>query len=342
MQNVTPEIVDIPEIQPKTIEPQIETAPAPIENEPAQNIESEIPVIDNHTETIDTSNSIATEINTNIPEVETVSAQTSQDSAPKIENSVQTALSNKTGLENETKPKSTIEASAIQPETAPVESSDEAVTEPQILSSVQHDNSDNTQSSNSADSVLDIDTNNNSFVNNLQSAVQDNTAAVKNLTADTKIDKPSTIGSQIHDSIQSTLSADNKEIVIQLNPPELGKLEIKFTEDSTGLTGVLSVDNPKTRYEIQQSLSEMINNLQDSGVNIKKIEVVLSNNQEQQTMQQQSTAGQNNWFNQQNSNQQNSAQNAGIYSRWTGNNTQTYSSSYESQYYSEDSINMLV
>ncbi|MEN6384731.1 MAG: hypothetical protein ABFD79_06000, partial [Phycisphaerales bacterium] len=42
-------------------------------------------------------------------------------------------------------------------------------------------------------------------------------------------DSTASVGVQIQDSIQSTLSADNKEIVIQLNPPELGKVEIKFT-----------------------------------------------------------------------------------------------------------------
>jgi flagellar hook-length control protein FliK len=344
LQTVTPVEVEVPEIQPKTIEPQIETAPAPVDSEPTQNIESELPV-ENQTETIDASNAVAAGINPIIPEVETANTQTLQDSAPKIENSAKPASSNKPDTEKETKSKDTANDSVIQPDTIGAESSDDALTQPQISSSVQNDMNDNTPSKDSADSTLDIDTNNNSFVNNLQSAAQDNTADVKNISNESKIDTPKEISTQVHDSIKSTLSADNKEIVIQLNPPELGKLEIKFTEDSSGLTGVLSVDNSKTRHEIQQSLPEIINNLQDSGVNIKKIEVVLSNNQEQQTMKDQSMAGQNNWFNQQNSNQQNqqnNSANTGVYNRWTANDTQSYSPSSESQYYSQDSINMLV
>jgi len=63
-----------------------------------------------------------------------------------------------------------------------------------------------------------------------------------------------------------------------LNPPELGKVSVKFLEQGAEITGTLEVSKAQTRAEIENALPEMIRNLADSGIAIKRLEVVLSQN----------------------------------------------------------------
>lgn len=195
----------------------------------------------------------------------------------------------------------------------------------------------------------DSDSSNDSILTGLQNLIKEDlqiskTAAPAAELHNVKHTDPTTsIAQQLQYNIQSSLNTNNNEIVIQLNPPELGKVEVKFTEDHTGLNGVLSVDKPLTKYEIQQSLPEIISNLRESGVDIKKIEVVLANQQEQQTMQDNHSAGQNSWSWQQNASSGQHHNSTNIYNQWTFTDTENYSR-YSSPdiHYSEDSVNMLV
>jgi len=86
------------------------------------------------------------------------------------------------------------------------------------------------------------------------------------------------IGKQILESIHSSLSQQgaNQEITVRLNPPELGKVFIKFQEQDNQIIGLLEVSKPQTRIEIQQALPQIIQNLQNSGIQIRRLEVVLS------------------------------------------------------------------
>ena len=111
------------------------------------------------------------------------------------------------------------------------------------------------------------------------------------------------IGKQILESIHSSLSQEgqNQQITIRLNPPELGKVFIKFNEQDSQIIGLLEVSKPQTRIEIQQALPQIIQNLQDSGIQIKRLEVVLSEDEqpEQEALKDQSL--QNGWTQQQDS-----------------------------------------
>jgi flagellar hook-length control protein FliK len=121
-------------------------------------------------------------------------------------------------------------------------------------------------------------------------------------------DTASDIGRQILDSIQNSLpgQGNNNQITVRLNPPELGQVVIKFQEKGSQLTGLLEFSNNQTRTEVEQALPQIIRSLADSGVDIKRLEVVLSNNsqsgnqsQDQSFLnaehQQQNSANQNNY-----------------------------------------------
>ena len=97
-------------------------------------------------------------------------------------------------------------------------------------------------------------------------------------------DVSASITKQILESIQSSSSQQSgtEQITIRLNPPELGKVFIKFEEQENQITGLLEVSKAQTRYEVEQRLPQIIQNLADSGIQVKKLEVTLTDQGEQQ------------------------------------------------------------
>jgi flagellar hook-length control protein FliK len=154
------------------------------------------------------------------------------------------------------------------------------------------------------------------------------------------------VGEQIQESIHNSFRTGSRQIVIRLNPPELGRVAIKFTEQSDEITGLLQVDKPQTRYQLQQALPEIIQNLQSSGITIKRIEVVLTSQQEQQTFKDQSsTPGQDTFSGQQSTQNPESQRNNTNNTTYNEPRTSTESGTQfnETQAYVTDkSVNMLV
>jgi len=104
------------------------------------------------------------------------------------------------------------------------------------------------------------------------------------------------VSEQIQESLRASLARPDQQITIRLNPPELGTVLIKFREQDSQITGVLEVNKSQTRAEIQQALPEIVRNLQELGVNIRRLEVVLTNGQERQALNGESASPhQDNW-----------------------------------------------
>jgi flagellar hook-length control protein FliK len=94
-----------------------------------------------------------------------------------------------------------------------------------------------------------------------QSSAQDNAASVRE---------------QIQMSVQNSLQQGARQITIHLNPPELGRVSIKFVEKAGELTGTIETSNSQTRADIQQALPDILRSLDQSGISIKRIDVSLS------------------------------------------------------------------
>ena len=110
------------------------------------------------------------------------------------------------------------------------------------------------------------------------------------------------VSTQLQEHIHSSLRQGDQQITIRLNPPELGKVFIKFQEQDQQIIGLLEVSRTQTRVEIQQLLPQIIQTLQDSGIQVKRLEVLLTNQQEQHTFKDQSLAdSQDSWSGQQGS-----------------------------------------
>jgi len=113
------------------------------------------------------------------------------------------------------------------------------------------------------------------------STAKNTTAA--NLTSQNSFrDVSADIGKQILESVQRSISQQgvDRQITVRLNPPELGKVLIKFQQHNSELTGLMEVSKTQTRFEIEQTLPQIIRNLADSGIHIKRLEVTLSNEQQ--------------------------------------------------------------
>lgn len=97
-------------------------------------------------------------------------------------------------------------------------------------------------------------------------------------------DVSASIAKQILESINSPSSQQSgtQQITIRLNPPELGKVFIKFEEQGNQITGLLEVSQAQTRYEVEQTLPHIIQNLADCGIQVKRLEVALTDQGEQQ------------------------------------------------------------
>ncbi|MHC4207871.1 MAG: flagellar hook-length control protein FliK, partial [Planctomycetota bacterium] len=125
--------------------------------------------------------------------------------------------------------------------------------------------------------------------NTSQTVITEQTPVVaKNTMTSNKPDQNSScdvsadIGKQILESVQRSISQQgtDQQITVRLNPPELGKVLIKFQQHNSELTGLMEVSKTQTRVEIEQTLPQIIRNLADSGIHIKRLEVTLSNEEQ--------------------------------------------------------------
>jgi flagellar hook-length control protein FliK len=87
------------------------------------------------------------------------------------------------------------------------------------------------------------------------------------------------IADQIAESVYASMRRGDNNIVVRLNPPELGSVVVRFQQQSDQITGLLEVTRDQTRNEIEQALPQILRTLQDSGVQIKRLEVVLTDQQ---------------------------------------------------------------
>jgi len=99
------------------------------------------------------------------------------------------------------------------------------------------------------------------------------------------------VARQIQESFTTAVRQGDQQITIRLNPPELGSVQISIKEQAHQITGLLKVSERQTRAEIQQILPHVIRNLQDMGVDVKRLDVTLVTEQNHHASTGQSLAG---------------------------------------------------
>lgn len=124
--------------------------------------------------------------------------------------------------------------------------------------------------------------------NNSQASITEPSVSAKNAATanptgrSSSSDVSADIGKQILESVQRSISQQetNRQITVRLNPPELGKVLIRFQQQDTEITGLMEVNKAQTRFEIEQALPQIIRNLADCGIQIRRLDVTLSNEQQ--------------------------------------------------------------
>jgi len=86
---------------------------------------------------------------------------------------------------------------------------------------------------------------------------------------------------QIVDSIRLNIGTPQQQIYISLNPPKLGRVRIMFQQIDGEITGILQVEKRETKYDIEQALPQIVASLNQSGVQIGRVNVII-NDQNQQ------------------------------------------------------------
>ncbi len=101
-------------------------------------------------------------------------------------------------------------------------------------------------------------------------------------SADATVARPTvpSIGEQILDSVQASATRGDRQILVRLTPPELGTVLVRFQQQGDQLTGTLEVSNQDARREIEQALPQVARTLQEAGVQVRRLEVVASDQSE--------------------------------------------------------------
>lgn len=124
------------------------------------------------------------------------------------------------------------------------------------------------------------------------------------------------VGDQILESVHASLTRGDKQIEVRLDPPELGSVTVRFQEQDGQITGVLEVSKDQTRQEIEQALPQVLRGMQESGILIRRLDVVIADQPEGDLDLDRETPFQDAWAQQGESDQQNAQAGSSPGSRW--------------------------
>lgn len=84
------------------------------------------------------------------------------------------------------------------------------------------------------------------------------------------------VGEQILDSVRASTAPGDRQIVIRLQPPELGTVSVRLREQGDHLEGTIEVGKSDVRHEIERALPDVVRGLQEAGVPIRRFDVTSS------------------------------------------------------------------
>jgi flagellar hook-length control protein FliK len=123
-------------------------------------------------------------------------------------------------------------------------------------------------------------------------------SSVKTSVGNSRLDiKPQNISStvnQITEQIRSSSARGREQITIALDPPELGKVMIKFQQRNGEIVGIVEVEKARTQQEIADEMPVILKSLNEGGIAVKRVEVVLADQETQDALKDNSTNQNNN------------------------------------------------
>jgi flagellar hook-length control protein FliK len=92
-------------------------------------------------------------------------------------------------------------------------------------------------------------------------------------------------GQQIAASLAGSQPRAGQQVTIRLDPPELGKVKLTFHADGNEVRGTLEVESTRTMSHLQREMPSLMQRLTDSGIQMRRLDFVLSDGAGQQSPQ---------------------------------------------------------
>jgi len=87
------------------------------------------------------------------------------------------------------------------------------------------------------------------------------------------------VADQVAESIRASGAPTGRQIVVQLQPPDLGRVRIVFRSEGDAVRGVVRVDNPETLSRLEREAAPLMQRLASSGIDVRRIDMMLSDSQ---------------------------------------------------------------
>ncbi|MCK4626841.1 MAG: flagellar hook-length control protein FliK [Phycisphaerae bacterium] len=87
---------------------------------------------------------------------------------------------------------------------------------------------------------------------------------------------PSPAANQVVEALRASAARQGNQVVIHLNPPELGKVSVRLSVTGNEVRGVLRVENPQTLTQLQREAPALLNRLAEAGVQLRQMDLSLS------------------------------------------------------------------
>jgi len=84
------------------------------------------------------------------------------------------------------------------------------------------------------------------------------------------------VADQLAEGIRASGGQTDREIVIRLYPPELGRVRITLRSDDGAIRGVVRVDTPETLGKLQHEAVPLLGRLQADGIDLRRLDVLLN------------------------------------------------------------------
>lgn len=87
------------------------------------------------------------------------------------------------------------------------------------------------------------------------------------------------VADQVAESIRASGAPTGRQIVVQLQPPDLGRVRIVFRSEGDAVRGVVRVDNPETLSRLEREAAPLMARLASSGIDVRRLDMMLSDSQ---------------------------------------------------------------
>jgi len=91
---------------------------------------------------------------------------------------------------------------------------------------------------------------------------------------------PGNVADQVAESVRASGAPAGRQIVVQLQPPGLGRVRIVFRTEGDAVRGVVRVDNPETLSRLEREAAPLVQRLQASGIEVRRLDVMLSDSRD--------------------------------------------------------------